>query len=324
MIKSATQETIGEAALRLRSGEIVAFPTETVYGLGADATNGQAASRIFETKARPTFNPLIVHVESTGMARKLGHMSEEAEKLCQAFWPGPLTLVLPRTNNCPATELVSAGLPTIAIRQPNHPVAQQLIERAGCPIAAPSANRSGHISPTRAVHVAQSLSDPGLLIIDGGECSAGLESTVVKTDRKAIYILRHGAVTAEELEAAMPHLTIVSSDETSSAPQSPGQLASHYAPRHPLRLNANTVEEAEALLAFGKPCPGAPYTSLNLSRDRDLREAAANLFAHLHALDASGCERIAVMPIPNTGLGRAINDRLTRAAQSSSNRVESR
>jgi len=307
--------SIDEAARLIREGELVAFPTETVYGLGGDATNERAVARIFEAKGRPQFNPLISHVLDAGEARRLVQWSDVADKLAARFWPGPLTLVLPRTKDSPIALLATAGLDTVAVRAPAHPMAQALIRAAGRPIAGPSANRSGSVSPTRAEHVAESLGDRVKLILDGGPCEVGLESTVLDLTTSPPTLLRPGGATREAIEAviglvALSH-AVPSGD---AAHKSPGQLASHYAPTRPVRLNATSVTADEGLLAFGpQPPPGANQV-LNLSVSSDLTEAAANLFAHLRTLDRPANTRIAVMPIPQTGLGLAINDRLRRAA----------
>jgi len=307
---------IEKAGALLREGRLVAFPTETVYGLGADATNERAVASIFEAKGRPTFNPLIVHVASIGAAKALVRFTPEAEKLAQAFWPGGITLVLPRLANSPLSLLVSAGLDTVAIRVPAHPLAQKLLKAAGCPIAAPSAHASGEISPTRAAHVMQSLShaDALALVLDGGSCPLGLESTVIGFPASGQpTLLRPGAVAREAIEkvlgAKLDEADVASGEEGRS---SPGQLASHYAPNAKLRLNVEKPATEELWLGFG---PGQPEATLNLSATGDLGEAAANLFAMLRELDARAEGRgLAVAPVPREGLGEAINDRLTRAA----------
>ncbi len=305
-------ETIADAERRLRAGELVAFPTETVYGLGADATNGRAVAAIFATKGRPSFNPLIIHVPNISAAERLGAFNATAHTIAAAHWPGPLTLVVPRSPNCPVSELATAGLNSIAIRIPSHPVAHALLAAAARPIAAPSANLSGRISPTTAEHVAADLGRD-LLILDGGAPVVGLESTVVDVTSSDAIILRPGGVTREALEATLGRAIAVSTGDA-HAPTAPGQLASHYAPRARVRLNATHLEQGEALLAFGDHVPPHSGPTLNLSPTGDLIEAAANLFAFLRILDASGAASIAVMPIPDTGLGLAINDRLRRAA----------
>jgi len=305
-IKAASPAAIAEAATLLRAGKLVAFPTETVYGLGADATNGEAVAAIFAVKGRPRFNPLIVHVEDLEQAERLTVLPEEARKLARQFWPGALTLVAQRRPDCPVSLLASAGLDTLAIRAPSHRIARALLKEAGAPLAAPSANASGHVSPTTAEHVAEELGDKVDLILDGGATPLGIESTVVGFAGGKPMLLRPGAIARQEIEAVTGPLA--------SPPQallSPGQLESHYAPRAKLRLNAPKAEGGETLLGIG---PDAPAAAANLSRRGDLKEAAANLFAILRALDASGAKTIAVMPIPETGLGEAINDRLRRAA----------
>jgi len=312
---SVDQASIDEAARLIREGELVAFPTETVYGLGGDATNERAVAKIFEAKGRPQFNPLISHVLDAGEARRLVQWSETADKLAARFWPGPLTLVLPRATNSPIALLATAGLDTAAVRAPAHPMAQALIRAAGRPIAAPSANRSGAVSPTRAEHVAESLGGRVQLILDGGPCEVGLESTVLDLTSAMPTLLRPGGATREAIEAVIGPVAL--SDALPSgdaARKSPGQLDSHYAPARPVRLNATSVAGDEALLAFGQLPPAGARQLLNLSPEGNLTEAAANLFAHLRALDQPANARIAVMPIPQTGLGLAINDRLRRAA----------
>jgi L-threonylcarbamoyladenylate synthase len=305
-IRPADARAIAHAAEHLQVGGLVAFPTETVYGLGADATNGKAVAAIFAAKGRPSFNPLIVHVKDQAAAEAFVELNPLARKLAETFWPGALTLVLPRLADCPLSLLVSAGLDTVAVRVPAHPVAQQLIDAAGRPLAAPSANISGHVSPTTAQHVADEFGDKVDLILDGGATQVGLESTVVGFENDKAVLLRPGGVTRKEIEAIAGPLTIPANAKV----QSPGQLESHYAPRARLRLNAREAHAGEMLLAFGTE---ASQTSYNLSPAGDLREAAANLFAMLRSLDARS-DAIAVMPIPNEGLGEAINDRLTRAA----------
>ena len=309
MIVEADDRAIAEAARILRAGGLVAFPTETVYGLGADATNGKAVARIFEAKGRPRFNPLIAHVDSLGAARDLALFNGEAAALAEAFWPGPLTLVLPRRPGARhrVSELVTAGLDTLAVRVPAHPVARQLIAAAGVPIAAPSANLSGRVSPTCARHVEEDLGRAVEIILDAGPTEAGLESTIVAF-APAPTLLRPGGLAREDIEAVLRGPL---QDYRETGVLSPGQLASHYAPRSRLRLCATACEPDELLLAFG---PGAPEDALNLSPGGDLREAAANLFAYLRALDAQSPAQIAVMPIPRSGLGEAINDRLRRAS----------
>jgi L-threonylcarbamoyladenylate synthase len=317
-IVKATDDAIQRAAAELRNGRLVAFPTETVYGLGADATNGRAVAQIFEAKGRPRFNPLIVHVADRAAAERIASLSEKAERLAEAFWPGPLTLVLTRREESSISDLVSAGLDTIGVRVPSHPIAHALLAAAGVPVAAPSANISGHVSPTTAEHVEADLGDKVAMVLDGGPTEHGLESTVVDATGEKIFLLRPGAVTREAMESVLGEPiaraggTADSGD--ASGPRSPGQLASHYAPRARVRLNAQELRPGEVLLAFGEPLPGSEGRCENLSPKGDLIEAAANLFAALRRLDATGAETIAVMPIPETGLGEAINDRLRRAA----------
>ncbi|WP_045835566.1 L-threonylcarbamoyladenylate synthase [Hyphomicrobium sp. 99] len=312
-IVPANAEWIAEAGQMIRSGALVAFPTETVYGLGADATNSEAVARVFEAKGRPTFNPLIVHVLGLEQALIIGQFSPVARRLTEAFWPGPLTLVVPRTVNSDVSDLVSAGLPTVALRSPDHPVARALLTEAQRPLAAPSANRSGHVSATRAEHVAADLGDKAALILDAGPTSLGLESTVLSLVGETPVLLRPGAVTVEAIEEVLGQ-RLARGSETSSKLTSPGQLESHYAPRAGLRLNAYEWGPDEAVLAFGGIAERPARTFINLSPSGDLVEAAANLFAALRTLDASGASTIAVTPIPKHGLGEAINDRLKRAA----------
>lgn len=300
------REGIAEAASRLKSGELVSFPTETVYGLGADATNDRAVAAIFDAKKRPSFNPLIAHVPSVEAARQLTQWSDVAEKVAQRFWPGPLTLVLPLADGHGLSSLVTAELPTVAVRLPAHPIAQALLQAVGRPIAAPSANPSGKISPTTVEHVMAGLNGRVSVVLDGGACPVGLESTILGLAGEPA-LLRAGGVPAEQLEDFLGlKLRTMAPGETISAP---GQLASHYAPGAQVRLGATSAEPGEALLGFGKMA-----CTLNLSENGDLVEAAANLFRHLHSLDAMNPVGIAVAPIPDVGLGRAINDRLSRAA----------
>jgi L-threonylcarbamoyladenylate synthase len=297
---------LARAAAILSEGGLVAFPTETVYGLGADARNGTAVAGIFEAKGRPRFNPLIVHLASVDAARQIVEWNAQAERLAQAFWPGPLSLVLPLRADAGLSELVTAGLPTVAVRVPAHPIAQALLKAFGGPVAAPSANPSGRISPTEAAHVVAGLSGRIEGIVDGGACDVGLESTIVGLGDTPV-LLRQGGVSQEEIEAVLgaPAGQHVEGDTLTA----PGQMLSHYAPDAPLRLNVVEPRGDERLLGFGPvDC------TLNLSETGDLREAAAKLFHHLHTLDAEGERPIAVSPIPEKGLGRAINDRLRRAA----------
>jgi L-threonylcarbamoyladenylate synthase len=314
-VRLADSAAIEEAGRLIRAGALVAFPTETVYGLGADATNGRAVAAVFEAKGRPRFNPLIVHVPDLAQAERIAVLSDSARKLAHAFWPGPLTLVLKRRAESGLSDLVSAGLDTLAVRVPAHPVAQALLAAAGRPLAAPSANRSGRVSPTRAEHVADDLGDRVSLILDGGATPHGLESTVLAaTDDGAVALLRPGAVPRAAIEAVLARALSQGPAHDDTRPTSPGQLASHYAPNAALRLGARDVRPGEALLAFGGDVPATEGPLFNLSPSGDLVEAAANLFAALRDLDRSGVGTIAVMPIPEHGLGEAINDRLRRAA----------
>ena len=309
-----TSKTIAEAARWLAAGELVALPTETVYGLAADATNDAAVTAVYSAKNRPPHNPLIVHVATTDAARELGLFDDRAEALAQALWPGPLTLVLSRASACPAVARVSAGLPTIAIRVPEHDVTRAVLAALGRPVAAPSANPSGRVSPTTAQHVADGLSERVAAIVDGGPSRIGLESTVVGLTGVAATLLRAGGVPRETIEAMIGSLARPTSAPPESPLLSPGQLSRHYAPSRPLRLAAADVGAEEALLAFGEPVPEGAAACRNLSPSGDLDEAAANLFAMLHELDQPRFKSIAVMTIPETGLGAAINDRLRRAA----------
>lgn len=312
----ALDHDIEAAATALRAGKLVAFPTETVYGLGADATDDQAVAAIFDAKGRPRFNPLIVHVPDREQASSIAVWTPLAGRLAEQFWPGPLTLVLERRQDSPISMLASAGGATIALRVPAHPIAEALLRRAGLPVAAPSANPAGRISPTTAAHVVQGLGDHVDLVIDGGPSSVGVESTVLDLTTARPCLLRPGGLPREAIEVLLGEHLMTACDAPADhqALRSPGQLSSHYAPAHPLRLDAFDVSADEALLAFGqKPLEGAAYR-LNLSPAGNLREAAGNLFAMLHELDRRAVRGIAVMPIPATGLGEAIIDRLRRAA----------
>jgi L-threonylcarbamoyladenylate synthase len=366
IIFDATEENIRKAAERLKEGDLVALPTETVYGLGADATNDRAVASIFAAKGRPSFNPVIVHVYNKEEAEQVVIFNEKAELLAELFWPGPLTLILPRRDmqNSPLplrervrvrghhalrdlicgafrrnpssqpspaggegvniSLLCSAGLPTLAVRCPAHPVARQLIKALGRPIAAPSANASGTLSPTTPQHVLDSLGGKAGMILSGGKAAVGVESTVVDMTGNIPVLLRPGAVTLEELQMQVGEV-LVETEAVNENPKSPGQLLKHYAPKTPLRLKAVDVKPGEALLAFGSikfmgiqgggAAKDLPVSALqNLSEAGDLEEAAAHLFAMLHYLDGGGFKGIAVMNIPETGLGLAINDRLRRAA----------
>jgi L-threonylcarbamoyladenylate synthase len=323
-VRTADAEAIAEAAHRLAAGGLVAFPTETVYGLGADASDGAAIARLYAAKGRPAFNPLIAHVASAAAARKLAQFNAAAARLAGAFWPGPLTLVLPKAAQCPVADLAAAGLDSIAVRVPAHPIAQQILGSFGGPVVAPSANRSGHVSPTTAAHVLADLGGRIDLIVDGGATPVGVESTIIAC-LDAPALLRPGGVSREAIErvlgqplAEAPAPADGKNLAGKNAPRAPGMLASHYAPHTPLRLDAKAVAPGEALLAFGpalaEGAAGAMKV-LNLSARGDPIEAAANLFSHLRALDAASAKAIAVMPIPDDGLGEAINDRLRRAAR---------
>ena len=314
------EDGIARAAELLLAGNLVAFGTETVFGLGADATNGAAVAAVFDAKGRPHFNPLICHYPDAAAA--FAHVTADAtaQTLAAAFWPGPLTLVLPRRVTCPVTLLAGAGLETLAVRVPDHDAARALLRAVGRAVAAPSANRSGAISPTTAAHVLDGLAGRIAAVLDTGPCAVGLESTVLDLAAGAPFLLRPGGVPIEAIEALIGPVGRGITPGAAEAPRtlrSPGLMVSHYAPTLPVRLDASAVAADEALLAFGPPLPGAAILA-QLSEARDLTQAAAALFAALRALDrdggASGLVRIAVMPIPDQGLGRAINDRLQRAA----------
>jgi len=292
-----TDQSIAEAARLILAGEPVAMPTETVYGLAADATNAAAVARIYEAKGRPSFNPLIVHVPDRAAALEIGAFDEAALSLANEHWPGPLTLVVPLHSDAPIASIVTAGLPSVGIRVPDHPAMQALLRACGRPLAAPSANSSGSISPTRAGHVVKSLGGRIPLVIDGGPTRRGIESTIVAATGGPLRLLRRGPIDVDAAPAS------------GSAIEAPGQLASHYAPSKPLRLNAESTEADEFLIGFGSTSGDS-----NLSPAADLVEAASRLFDLLHLADSSPKERIAVAPVPDTGLGAAINDRLRRAA----------
>ncbi|HUY67788.1 MAG TPA: L-threonylcarbamoyladenylate synthase [Alphaproteobacteria bacterium] len=317
LIAEADPQSIARAAVLLREGKLVAFPTETVYGLGGDATADNAVAAIYEAKGRPHFNPLIIHVTEPAALGELIEWNDTARHLAAQFWPGPLTLVLPRAKHCPVSLLAGAGFPTLAVRIPSHPIARALLKEAGVPVAAPSANVSGRLSPTTPLHVAESLGDKVAMILAGGKSQVGLESTVVDLTSSPPRILRPGGVTKEQLEKSLNmkiETARVESDGNTALP-APGMLAKHYAPRLPLRMNADSADAGEALLAFGpdETVKGGAMR-LNLSEKGDATEAAANLFAMLRELDRSDLTGIAVMKIPETGLGAAINDRLRRAS----------
>ena len=298
--------TIGEAIKRLRAGGLVAVPTETVYGLAADSTDAAAVAEIYRAKGRPDFNPLIVHIPDLQAAKRLGQFNALAVRFATALWPGPLTMVVPKTEDCPVAAAVTAGLDTIALRVPAHPVMRELLETSDLCLAAPSANRSGGISPTTADHVSRSLGTAAPLILDGGPCEQGIESTIVAVDGSDYRILRPGPVTPDQLEATAGKPAITAG---SGKIEAPGQLASHYAPAKPVRLDAQTAGIDEYHIGFG-PVAG----DMNLSPGADLAEAASLLFAALHKAEASAKPDIAVAPIPCTGIGLALNDRLRRAA----------
>jgi L-threonylcarbamoyladenylate synthase len=317
MIVSATPENVGRAAGLIRAGEVVAFPTETVYGLGADATDARAVARIFEIKERPSFDPLIVHIEAAWWPELVTGIPEDARALAQRFWPGPLTIVLPKTDRIP--DVVTAGLPSVAVRVPAHPVARALIEASGRPIAAPSANPFGYVSPTTAAHVEDQIGARVPLILDGGPCRVGIESTVISFLRERPALLRPGGVTLEQIEEIIGPVEPASSP---SAPEAPGQLPRHYAPRTALTLvraveDIPLAERASAALLLPHPVAGATgFRHVELLAEReDLIQAAANLFGCLRKLDAGGHERIYAVAVPERGLGRAIMDRLRRASR---------
>lgn len=312
-------EAVAAAARTLAEGGLVAFPTETVYGLGADATNPAAIARLYQAKGRPAFNPLIAHVGDLAAARQIARFDAAATALAEAFWPGPLTLVLPKTDACAVADLATAGLDTVAVRIPAHKIARDILRQFGGPVVAPSANISGHVSPTTAAHVLSDLDGRIDLIVDGGAVEVGVESTIVGCFDEPM-LLRPGGLPRAEIERVLGRAIAQPPAETGNGngqPLAPGMLASHYAPRARVRLNAVALAPGEALLAFGlgaiSGIDAAPAV-MNLSERGDLDEAAANLFGHLRALDAKGVRAIAVMPIPDEGLGEAINDRLRRAA----------
>ncbi len=303
---SASTQDLETAARILSRGGLVAFPTETVYGLGADARQDAAVARIYEAKGRPAFNPLIVHLADLEEVMKLVQWNDDADALAQAFWPGPLTLVLPLRKDAAVSRLVTAGLDSLAVRIPDAPVAQALLGIFAGPVAAPSANRSGQISPTRATHVLKDLGDRIDAVVDGGPCKVGLESTILGLTGTPT-LLRPGGITSDALGAVLDSPIALRRDADGIT--APGQTRSHYAPRAKVRLNAVEFEPGEARLGFGDVA-----SDLNLSPDADLTEAAANLFEYLHRLDSTGAPVIAVSPIPHLGLGVALNDRLSRAA----------
>jgi L-threonylcarbamoyladenylate synthase len=305
---------VARAAAILREGGLVAFPTETVYGLGADATSAEAVAGIYAAKTRPRFNPLIAHLPSAEAAGKQGVFNGHASRLAEAFWPGPLTLVLPASGDCTVSDLARAGLDSVGLRVPAHPLAHALLEAVGRPVAAPSANRSGRVSPTDADHVLADLAGRIEAVLDGGPAEVGVESTIVACLEERPRLLRPGGLPREAIEA------VIGRELTGAAgPKvvAPGMLASHYAPRARVRLDAEEIRSHEAALLFGPRQPRGLAEAamvLNLSEAGDLREAAARLFSHLRLLDACGAATIVVSPIPHSGLGEAINDRLRRAA----------
>ncbi|MFZ2157535.1 MAG: L-threonylcarbamoyladenylate synthase [Bradyrhizobium sp.] len=318
-ILPAGEAAVAAAASCLAEGGLVAFPTETVYGLGADAANPAAIARLYQAKGRPAFNPLIAHVGDLAAARRIARFDTMATLLAEAFWPGPLTLVLPKAGDCPVADLATAGLETVAIRVPAHPVALAILRAFGGPVVAPSANLSGHVSPTTSAHVQGDLTGRIDLIVDGGPVAVGVESTIVGCFEQPM-LLRPGGLPRAEIERVLGRALAqppADPDAGSGQPLAPGMLASHYAPRTKVRLNADRVEPGEALLAFGPATvPGSVGAAaiMNLSPRSNVDEAAANLFGYLRALDTKGARAIAVMPIPKHGLGEAINDRLRRAA----------
>lgn len=306
-----TPDTLLQAAKTIQAGGLVAMPTETVYGLGADAYNAAAVARIFEAKNRPSFNPLISHIADLNFLPDYAETDERVMALARHFWPGPLTFVLRRKDFSSSLDLACAGLPTVTVRMPNHPVALDLIRTAGTPIVAPSANRSQSISPTTARHVWDSLGDRVDMILDGGACSVGVESTIIDLTGTHVVMLRPGGIAKEELETFLNEPVLLSHGNP-DLPSSPGQMLKHYAPSHPLRINVTQPMPDEFFIGFGTIGQGAP---LNLSPTGDTREAAANLFAYLHRADEqTDFPKIAMAPIPDTGLGLAINDRIRRAA----------
>jgi L-threonylcarbamoyladenylate synthase len=318
-ILAANEAAVAVAADCLAGGGLVAFPTETVYGLGTDATNPAAVARLYQAKGRPSFNPLIAHISDLAAAQRIARFDATATALAEAFWPGPLTLVLPKTRDCDVADLATAGLDTIAIRVPVHPVARAILRAFGGPVVAPSANLSGHVSPTTAAHVQSDLGGRIDLIVDGGAVAVGVESTIVGCFDTPM-LLRPGGLPRSDIERVLGRALAQPPDDANSdhaQPLAPGMLASHYAPRTPVRIDADDIGAGEALLAFGPdlvPGVDAATIVMNLSARGDLAEAAANLFGYLRALDIRGARAIAVMPVPHHGLGEAINDRLRRAA----------
>ena len=313
LLHADATDAVAKAAEYIKKGKLVAFPTETVYGLGADATNGRAVAAIYEAKNRPQFNPLIIHVSNIKEAKEIAVFDRQTEALAGVFWPGALTLVLPKARTCMVSELAGAGLDTIAIRIPSKKTALRLIKVSGCPIAAPSANKSGRVSPTRVEHVIADFRDQIPMVLDDGACQIGLESTVLDLTHGQPTILRKGGVSREEIEKITGPVAI--SDNDNESPSAPGMMLRHYATNAPLRLYATGTNSDEVLLAFGPEPTGSQQFSVNLSPTANLKEAAANLFEMLRQLDKLSPKAIAVMPIPEHGLGAAINDRLRRAAE---------
>ena len=317
-VKSVSSNVIAEGVVLLKNGECVVIPTETVYGLAADTTNGKAVAKIFDIKGRPTFNPLISHFHNVSHLSEYIELNEFLKKLSTAFWPGPMTLIVNRKQGCKISDMTTAGLDTIAVRIPSHPTAQKIIKAAGVPLAAPSANRSGEVSPTSATHVAHSLGDKAPLIIADGSCTIGLESTVIDVTGDVPIVLRPGAITTEQISEALGCEIVIDLGDKGDDVKSPGQLLKHYAPNTPVRLKAFDIHDDEVLLAFGStkfmPVDNAVQV-LNLSESGDLFEAASNLFDYLRRLDMTGAKSIAVMDIPKNGIGLAINDRLKRASE---------
>ncbi|MDQ0391708.1 L-threonylcarbamoyladenylate synthase [Labrys monachus] len=312
---TADRHSIEQAVRLIVEGRLVAFPTETVYGLGADATNGRAVAGIYEAKGRPRFNPLIAHLASFDLARGQGRFSPAAERLAKAFWPGPLTLVVPKSPGCTVSEIATAGLDSVALRVPDHVVAQAILAAVGRPVAAPSANRSGHVSATTAAHVAADLDGRIAAIVDGGATPVGVESTILACLEDRVAMLRPGGLSREAVEAVLGFPLAEGPEGAADEPLAPGMLASHYAPKASVRLDAQSAGPTEAWLGFGGRGDGSKArVAADLSPAGDLTEAAANLFGMLRALDRPDISAIAVAPIPPRGLGEAIRDRLARAA----------
>ena len=320
-----TESGIARAAKALQDGDVVAFGTETVYGLGADAGNTEAVGRVFALKGRPAKNPLICHVDGLKMAKTIARVDADAEMVIRQFWPGPLTLILPYTGDEQVAAAARAGLKTVAVRAPAHNTARALLTAVGKPVVAPSANKSGRLSPTNAMMVADAFGDELSLILSGGKCEIGLESTVLDMTSATPTILRPGAITADDLSMCLPDVASLTDSAEPNAPASPGLLLRHYAPRLPLRVDVREgpIGEEEAFVGFG-PNPFKPKGGLirkNLSKTGDLEEAAQHLFSLLRELEDSGAKGIAISPIPETGIGIAINDRLRRAAAASQDEV---